>query len=995
MSEPSTWVGQAVARVEDATLLRGQGQFIDDLGAPPGTVHAAFVRSPHAHARIVAIDVDAASSLPGVEAVLVGQDLAALGKPFITGVKVDAPQFALAIDRVRYVGEPVAIVVAADRYLAEDGADQVLVQYAPLTAVIDPQSAVGDAPLLHPNTKSNVLHERRFAYGNPEQTFASADALVETTVRYPRNACTPIECCCVEARHDAGADMFDILANFQGPYTLHTVMARSLGVPGNRLRLRTPPDSGGSFGVKQAVFPYVVAIGLAAKLTGRPVKWLEDRLEHLTSATSATNRVTHLRGAFRADGTLIGLDFDQLEDCGAFLRAPEPATLYRMHGNMTGAYQVANLAIRNRVVVTNKTPTGLNRGFGGPQVYFALERLMDRAAEQLSFDPFELRLRNLVPGEAMPYRSAPGALLDSGNYAQSTRRAMRDGGLERLRARRAEARAQGRLYGIGCAAVVEPSISNMGYITALLTPEQRERSGAKNGALATATVSVDPSGSVSVHAASIPQGQGHRTVLAQVVADVLGLHPTDIVVVMDHDTGKDSWSIASGNYSSRFAGVVAGAAHKAALTLRERIAIIAAGDLNTPPADLEFVGGSVRSKANPDNTVALGRTAAKAHWSPLSIPSQAGGGLRETATWSLPELTEPDMDDRVNSSGAYGFIFDFCGVEICPDTGAVRIDNYVTMHDAGTLLNPPLADGQIRGGFAHGLGAALLEEFIYDDDGSFLSGNFADYLPPTANEIPPITILHDCSPSPFTPLGAKGVGEGNCMSTPVCIANAVADAIGRNVTTLPLNASRVMELLDLAEPPPPTADPSEKTTVLAHHPQMSGGGEKLLRASTVSVWSAITQPEGICRLLPGCNHMDTDETGHFIANVVLGVGPVSGRFSVRLRLEDMEPQRQVRIIGEAQGPLGTSSGWALVQLQHGDIDTTQVRYTYGVHLSGKIAAVGGRLLDGATRTLIGQLLTRLEHSSQPDKPNGDKGRPPVGEPERWVEKITRWLGGRR
>ena len=642
-TQPVPFVGRSVERVEDLTLLRGRGRFSDDLPVPPGVLHAAFVRSPIAHARIVSVDASRALALPGVHTVVTGGDMRSHSRPFITAVKVDAPQYALAIDRVRYVGEPVAIVVADDRYLAEDALDLIDLHLEPLDAVVDPAAAAAcDEPRLHPNTDSNVLHERRFSYGDPQTAFAEADHVVETTVSYPRNSCTPIECFGVISAYDPGEGVFDITANFQGPYTLHAVMARSLGVAGNRLRLRTPPDSGGSYGVKQAVFPYVVALGVAARLVGRPVKWVEDRLEHLSAATASTNRVTTLRAAVSNDGAIKALDYDQLEDCGAYLRAPEPATLYRMHGNMTGAYAIEHLEIRNRVVVTNKTPTGLMRGFGGPQIYFPLERLMDIAADKLGMDKMELRRRNLVPAEAMPYRTASGALLDSGDYAASMRRALDEGGLAELIARRDAARAQGRLYGIGCAAVVEPSISNMGYITTLLTPQQRERSGAKNGALATATVSFDPSGALTANISSVPQGQGHRTVIAQVVADVFGVELSDVVVASDHDTAKDPWSIASGNYSSRFAGAVAGTAHKAAMNLRDRLARIAAADLNVTQDEVEFVAGTVRARSNPDNALPIARIAAKPHWSPLSIPSEAGAGLRETAIWSMPELTEPD-----------------------------------------------------------------------------------------------------------------------------------------------------------------------------------------------------------------------------------------------------------------------------------------------------------------------------------------------------------------
>ena len=413
-------VRRSVERVEDTPLVSGRGSFADDREERPGTAHAAVLRTPHAHAEIVSIDATAAYSMPEVVAVLTGEDVAAWTRPFIAGVKQPTRQYALAVDRVRYVGEPVAVVVARDRYAAEDALDRIEVEYRELDSVIDPVAAAAAgapaAPLLHPDVGSNVVSDRHFRYGDPDTAFATADHRVEISVRYPRNACTPIEGFVVVAEH-LGEDGYDVLSNFQGPFSLHPVMARALGVPGSRLRLRSPRDSGGSFGVKQAIFPCIVAMCLASRKAGCRVKWVEDRIEHLVAATSATNRVTTLEAAVTNDGTVTALRWDQLDDCGAYLRAPEPASLYRTHGHMTGPYRIPNLGIRNRVVLTNKTPTGLNRGFGGPQVYFALERLMHRIAKTLGLDPLDVIRRNLVPKEAFPYRAASGSLLDSGDYA--------------------------------------------------------------------------------------------------------------------------------------------------------------------------------------------------------------------------------------------------------------------------------------------------------------------------------------------------------------------------------------------------------------------------------------------------------------------------------------------------------------------------------------------------------------------------------------------------
>jgi len=779
------YTGRGLARFEDGALLTGRGRFADDLPVAAGTLHAAILRSPHAHADIVSIDTSRAVTMPGVQGLVTGEDARRWTRPFTAAIKSPIEHWCVAINRVRYMGEPVAVVIASDRYRAEDALEAIDAAYRPLPAIVDPRRAPA----------SEIVSDRGFRYGDPESTFATAPHRISITTEYPRNGGVPIECFVVIAEYLPMEGAYEITANFQGPFALHPVMAMALGVPANKLRLRTPPDSGGSFGVKQAVFPYIVLMAITARKAGRPVKWVEDRFEHLVAASSATNRVTKLEAAVSDTGEVLALDWDQIEDCGAYLRAPEPATLYRMHGNMTGAYRVRHLAIRNRVVLTNKTPSGLNRGFGGPQVYFALERLMQRIAITLGLDPLTVIRRNLVPSDTYPYHCPAGAVLDSGDYLGAVDAAVDEGGLAELRARREQARAEGRLYGIGYAAVVEPSISNMGYITTVLTADERQRAGPKSGAQAAATVALDPLGGVSVMIDSVPQGQGHRTVIAQVVADVFGLPPGAISVNPVLDTNKDAWSIAAGNYSSRFAGAVAGAAHLAAVRLRYKLTRIAASQLNLSASEIRFADGKIFGAANPDYAFSFARLAGTSHWAPGPLPDPDAAALRETVFWTPPGLEAPDAADHINSSAAYGFIFDFCGVEVERDNGRIRVDKYVTMHDAGRILNPVLFEGQVHGGFAQAIGAALYESFLYGEDGTFLSATLADYLLPTATEIPEPLTLHRETPSPVTPLGAKGVGEGNSMSTPVCLANAVADALGVVDLALPLTPATVSTFL--------------------------------------------------------------------------------------------------------------------------------------------------------------------------------------------------------
>jgi len=797
-------LGDAIVRKEDPALLSGQGRFADDLPIPAGTLHAHVIRSPHAHAKIVSIDAAAALTREGVWAVVTGEEVRKISDPFLIALKAPIDQWSLAVERVRYVGEPVALVVAETRYLAEDAAELVSVAYEPLEAVIDPQAARRpSAPLLHPQAKSNEISVRKFSYGDGKSAFDRADARISLSCEYPRNSFTPMECYVVVAEYHAADDSYEVLANFQGPFSTHPVMARALRVPGSRLRLRIPPDSGGSFGIKLSVFPYIVLAAIAARVTGRPVKWVEDRLEHLVAASSGPNRITEIEAAVTRDGRILALRLDQLEDYGAYLRAPMPGPLYRMHGAITGAYDVSNVEVTNRVVLTNKMPASLIRGFGGPQLYLALERLVARIAAELELDHLDVIKRNLVPREKFPYRAAAGALYDSGDYLRAVETTTGNGRLDDLKRRKASARAAGRHYGIGFAAVVEPGMSNMGYLSTLLTPEARERAGPKSGAASMVTVNVDPLGAVSVTADVTVQGQGHATVLSQIVADRLGLAPDDVKVVLEMDTAKDQWSIAAGTYSCRFTPGTAVAAHIAGERVADKLKAIAAKQLNVLPDDIELVGGKVRSRSNPDNAIPFGRVAGTSHWSPVMLPEGMAPALRETAVWSPPELEPPASDDRVNTSLTYGFVFDMCGVEIDPLSYQVRVDRYVSMHDAGRMLNPLIAQGQMRGAFVQGIAAALYEEFIYDEGGQFLSGTFADYLVPTVAEIPPVEILHQETPSPFSPLGAKGLAEGNCMSVPACIANAIADALGIKDVPLPATPRRIHALIASAEQSPP------------------------------------------------------------------------------------------------------------------------------------------------------------------------------------------------
>ncbi|HSI97108.1 MAG TPA: xanthine dehydrogenase family protein, partial [Gaiellaceae bacterium] len=529
-----TWVGRSLLRVEDEALLRGEGRFIDDLDPVASARHAAVLRSPLAHARITRVDASRALDAPGVVGVLTGEDVVAMSRPFPAAIDSPVPQYAAAHGVARYAGEPVAVVVARDRYLAEDALELIEVEYDALDPVLDPVSAV--------ETEACVS-DRSFAYGDVESALATADLVVRERFRFPRWTCAPVECYGVVADWNHSEGSLTAWANFQGPFTLHSVAAAALGLPGSKLRLITPPDSGGSFGIKSAVFAYVVLMGLASRKLGVPVRWIEDRLEHLAASSSATGRVTGVEAGFTSGGELVALRYDAIEDVGAYVRAPEPATLYRMHGSLSGAYRVRNVAARNRIVLTNTCPSGLNRGFGGPQLYLALERTMTIAARRLELDPAELARRNLIREDELPYTTPSGAIYDSGDYEACLDDALELARYEERRAEAVAARAEGRLVGVGLACIVEPSISNMGYIT--LAEPAAERGLPKSGNAEGATISISPLGGVTVRLSTTPQGQGHRTVAAQVVADRLGIEPDTVEVLSELDTSTSAWTVSS------------------------------------------------------------------------------------------------------------------------------------------------------------------------------------------------------------------------------------------------------------------------------------------------------------------------------------------------------------------------------------------------------------------------------------------------------------------
>ncbi|MCU1520153.1 MAG: aldehyde oxidase and xanthine dehydrogenase molybdopterin binding protein [Arthrobacter sp.] len=789
-----------LARIEDPQLLTGQGRFLDDLDPLPGTLVAAVVRSPHPHARIRSVNFERARRHPGVAAVIGPEEVLQTLKPFPLSVKTPMPYYPTGTDKTRYVGEPVAVVVATDRYTAEDAAELVEIDYEPLEAVVRTYEAMeANAPRLHDSADSNVATDRTFTFGEVDESFAQARHTVSKRYSFPRYSSTPMECSSVIAEWRETADGPEVTtwANFHGPFSMVQVVAGALNIPTSRLRLIVPADIGGSFGIKAAIYPYVALMALASKHAGRPVRWTEDRLEHMLSSSAGSDREMTFEAAFDDQGVISALRVDLIDNVGAYMRPPEPSTLYRCFGSITGSYRIEQVQIRARAVVTNKCPTGLNRGFGGQQLYFGLERLIDDIALELGLDPVEIRRVNLIGKDEFPYSTPSGGIYDSGDYQTALQMVLDAADYEGLREEQRAARERGELFGIGVATITDPSATNIGYV-GLATPIQNRGRG-KSGSTEHVRVSVDPQGIVTVLLGTVPQGQGHATVARQIVADRLGLPLAQVRPRVEMDTATTPWTISTGSYSSRFAPLLTSALIEATDRLGESIRIAGGVLLQADPADLEFADGQVHVIADPGRSVSFRHAAGLIHWDPGSLPEGTSARMYEEAAFTPPQSKAPSRTDQINSSLCYGFVAELVACRIDPETLQIKIETLSSVHDAGTILNATLLDGQIHGALVQALGGALYEEMTYSDSGQPTATTFMDYLCPTSAESSfPLISNHLETPSPLTTLGAKGSGEGSSMSFPVAIANAVADALsplGISIDSLPLHPNIIHKLI--------------------------------------------------------------------------------------------------------------------------------------------------------------------------------------------------------
>jgi carbon-monoxide dehydrogenase large subunit len=744
--------------VEDPRLLRGRGRYLDDL-ALARMLTLAFVRSPHAHARVVAIDAAAARALPGVAAVVTAADLHDVAPllPRVLGDGFRPTQSPpLADGEVSFVGEAVAAVVADTPYIAADARDLVQVEYDPRPPVTTMDDALA---------ADRVLFRRAYRRGDVDGVFAGASIVLRERFTHGRCAPVPLEPRGVVADWDG--ESLTVWASTQTPSILRTALASALGLDATRVRILVP-DVGGGFGLKVHVFPEDVAVAALARRLGRPVKWIEERRENLAAGSQAREQRLDVELAADAAGVVRGLRARVVSDNGAHHVYPLTGALEPLGtaSILPGPYRVEVYAYEAIAVQTHKPPLGAYRGVGMTMGAFAMERLLDRLAERLDVDPVEIRRRNLIPRDAYPFVSASGMTYDSGDFPKALEHALGLAGYEALRREQAAARAEGRLVGLGVACYTE--------YTGMGSDVFRRRGMEDVPGVEGATVTMDPDGSVRCATSFPSQGQGHATTIAQVVADRLGV-ALERVRVMPLDTAVGP--TGSGTFGSRGAVSIGGGVSVAAERVRARLAALAGHRLEAAGPDVVLAAGRAHVRGFPDRSVTIAELARMAYSPPRGgLPADLGPGLSATIYFDPPGPT---------FSGAVHVAL----VEVDRETGRPRVRRYVVVEDCGPVVNPTIVEGQIHGAVAQGLGEALLESVVYDADGQLLTGTLMDYALPRADDIPSFEIGHLETPSPLMPGGVKGMGEGGTIGAPAAVANAVADAVrslGIHIAALPI-----------------------------------------------------------------------------------------------------------------------------------------------------------------------------------------------------------------
>lgn len=759
-------IGRPVQRPGDAALLRGRAHFVDDI-KPAGCLHVALLRSPLAHAAIRRIDTTPAARAPGVHMVVTGKDVQRECRPIHTDLAPDIrcpDRDLLATEKVRFVGEAFAAVVAGSRYAAEDAAGLVEVDWDELGAVTSAAGALAEgAALIHDSVPGNRYARRQAEFGKVDEALAESDLVIETDIVHPRIMGAPLECRGVLAIPDGPGLL--VYVSTQNPHGVQEAMVAFLGVPPGSIRVIVP-DVGGGFGLKGHVYPEDILVPWLALKVGHPVKWIEDRAEHLACSNHSRDQHVHVIAGFRRDGRLLAIRAQVFGDVGAYGVHPMGPLLELMTCSslITGPYDVRNYAYDSIAAVTNKAPGGAFRGVGMTTAALVHERLMDMAAERLDIDPADIRRRNVIPADKMPYTTVTSHRYESGDFSAALEAALFDFDYEGAKRTRAAARKAGRAVGIGIATYVE--------VTAGGSSVFNGRGMVNVRAMDSARTWLDGAGLVHIETTCPDIGQGSHTTLAQVAADALGVG-IESVVVDYSDTSRVSTGFGTG--MSRTSVTAATGTHRAALQLREQILNAAAWKMDVPPEQLELRGSRVTATESPASVslMELG-----------SADREAIGG----AALDVEVIYDP-------AQATHPFATHVCMVEVDPKTGKVEVLRWVVAEDCGRVINPLIVDGQIHGGVAQGVASALLEEIRYSGDGQLLTGSFMDYLLPTAADTPFVFIRHLETPSTNHELGTKGTGEGGTIAAPAAIANAVTDALGINANVLPLSPDRIRAML--------------------------------------------------------------------------------------------------------------------------------------------------------------------------------------------------------
>ena len=793
-------VGARTPSKEAPRFVRGMGQYVDDLRLP-GMLHAAVGRSPHAHARLIGAHTAEAAALPGVECVMTADDVVSGSNPFspgryASGVRVHVPEYAMASGKARYAGEPVSAVAAVDLRTAEDGLRLVETDYEPLDPVTSVDDALrSDAPVLFEELGTNAVWTGKLEYGDVEGAFQRADRVVEARVAIHRYSSTPLEPFAIVAAYDHGGPRLTIWCNCQAPDVVTEALREALGISDIRLIV---PDIGGGFGQKiHLIRKYAVIAALLSKRTGRPVKWVESRTEHMMAGGHACAQRFDIEAAVESNGTVLGLRVRETDDVGGGLST---ATIHFTNklNNLTNTYRPLGISLEGTSVATNKCPVVPNRGIGKPAMCLVWERTMDRIAEELGIDRVEVRLRNIVQKEEFPFETLNGNVYDSGDYEDLLRAAVERVDLDRLQREQAEARLQGRYLGIGIVLAVEPGGRNLARDLALLPPMAVPLgSGGTSGA----TIRVQLGGAITVAVGTPSCGQAHETTVAQVVGDVLRVSPQSIRVLSAFDSALSPWGGGSTNSGNNFHLYDIGAAHGAAVRVREKLAALAASLLDAPPADLVIAEeGTFTVSGEPERRVTLAQLAKVAYGNTALVPEGMDPGLHQTYMYRFPHAQPfliPDEHGRVRAQFTYAAAAHIAVVEADPETGRVRVLRYLVVGDNGTVINPDVVNGQVIGSAAHGISVALGEGFAYDEDGNLETTTLLEYGKASTMDTPPIEVEHRPQPSPFTALGQKAAGEGAAIASPAAIASAVEDALrpfGARVEQLPLDLEAVWRL---------------------------------------------------------------------------------------------------------------------------------------------------------------------------------------------------------